>query len=73
MRASIVYAVLWIAWIVAFLAIEFTAIGTGQARYTLSEFVWRLENINGAWTALRFFVCIFCLWLFLHMAFGLFR
>lgn len=25
MRASIVYAVLWIAWIVAFLAIEFTA------------------------------------------------
>lgn len=67
------YAVLWIVWIVMFLAIEFTAIGTGQSRYTLSDFVWRAEEISRAWTAVRFFVICFCTWLLLHLGFGLFR
>jgi hypothetical protein len=67
-----VYAVLWIGWIAYFLAAEFTAIGTGHDELTLSDFVWRLEEVNSAWTALRYFVAVFCLWLFFHMAFGWF-
>ena len=73
MRASAVYAVLWIGWVAGFLAIELTAIFTGHSRFTLSAFVWRLEEINRAWTFLRYFVAVFCAWLFLHMVFGLFR
>jgi len=68
-----VYAALWAAWIIAFLAIELTALFTGHSQYTLSDFVWRLERINTAWTFLRYFVAVFCLWLFFHMAFGLFK
>jgi hypothetical protein len=67
-----VYALLWIGWVAAFLAIEFSAIGTGHSQYTLSDFIWRLEEVNRAWTALRFFVAAFCAWLFLHMVFRLF-
>jgi hypothetical protein len=67
------YAALWIGWIAAFLAIELSALFTGHARYTLSDFVWRLEEVNRAWTFLRFFVAAFCLWLTLHLTFGLFR
>jgi hypothetical protein len=66
MRASVVYPVLWIVWIVAFLAIEFTAIGTGHPQFTLSDYVWKLEQINRAWTCLRFFIAAFCVWLFFH-------
>lgn len=73
MTKADVYAGLWIAWIVMFLAVEFTALFTGNAKYSLSDFVWRLEEINRGWTALRYLVAAFCLWLFFHMAFGLFR
>lgn len=66
------YAVLWILWIAGFLAIEFTAIGTGHHEYTLSDFVWRAEQINAGWTALRYFVIAFGVWLVLHMGFHLF-
>ena len=68
-----VYAVLWIGWIVAFAAIEFTAIGTGHNQYTLSDFIWRAEQINRAWTALRFFICAGCVFLFGHLVWGWFR
>ena len=68
-----IYAALWAAWIIAFLAIELTALFTRHSQYTLSDFVWRLERINAAWTFLRYFVAVFCLWLFFHMAFGLFK
>lgn len=67
------YAVLWIGWIAAFLGIELTAIFTGHSQYTLSDFVWRLEQVSRAWTFLRFFIVAFCIWLTLHMAFGWFR
>lgn len=67
------YALLWIGWVAAFLAIELTALFTGHPQFTLSEFVWRLEQVNGAWTILRFFIMAFCIWLTLHMAFGWFR
>lgn len=69
MGLKLAYPVLWIAWIIAFLAIELTAIFTGHSQYTLSDYVWRLEQVNRAWTALRFLVCAFCAWLFFHMAF----
>ena len=68
-----VYAVLWIFWIASFLAIELSALWRGHSEYTLSEFVWRLEQLGKAWTFLRFFICAFCIWLLLHMAFGWFR
>jgi len=68
-----VYAALWIGWLLAFLVIELTALHTGHGQYTLSEFVWRAEKINRAWTFLRFAIMAFCIWLTLHMAFGWFR
>jgi hypothetical protein len=67
-----VYAVLWIGWIAYFLAVEFTAIGTGHDQYTLSDFVWRAEEVSTSWTALRFFVIAGCVWLLLHLGFHLF-
>jgi hypothetical protein len=67
------YAVLWILWVASFLCIELSAIFTGHSRYTLSDFVWHLEEINRAWTFLRFFICAFCVWLTLHMSLGWFR
>lgn len=73
MKTGNVYATLWILWIVAFLAIELTALWTGKSQYTLSEYVWRLERLGTAWTFIRYFICAFCLWLFCHMAFGWFR
>ena len=73
MRASVVYPLLWIAWVAGFLAIELTALWTGHANFTLSAFIWKLEQVNRSWTFLRFFVCGFCAWLFFHMAFGWFR
>lgn len=63
----------WIIWVTWFLAWEFTALGLGKPQWTLSEYVWRLEEINAGWTAVRYAVAVFCLWLFLHLAFGLFR
>lgn len=68
-----IYACLWISWVVAFLAIEFSALGTGHNELTLSDFVWRLEEVNRAWTALRFFLACGLLWLLLHIVFGIFR
>lgn len=73
MKLSVLYPVLWALWLAAFLAIEFSAIGTGHHQYTLSDYVWRLEEINRGWTVLRYFVAAFCLWLAGHMIFGWFR
>ena len=68
-----IYGALWLGWVAYFLAVEFTAIGTGHDNYTLSDFVWRLEEINRTWTALRFALAAFCLWLLLHISLGWFR
>jgi len=70
---KLTYTLLWLGWMVAFLAIELTALFTGHSEYTLSDFVWRLEQVNRAWTFARFFIVAFCLWLTLHMAFGWFK
>jgi hypothetical protein len=66
------YAYLWIGWIVAFLAIEFSALAV-NAKYTLSDFVWRFEDLGAPWTFARYFIAAFLVWLALHMVFGLFR
>lgn len=73
MKSSTLYSVLWIAWLVAFLVIEFSALLQGRPEWTLSEYVWRVEKLGATWTFLRYFVAVFCLWLFFHMAFGWWR
>ena len=73
MRASLVYPLLWIAWIAAFLAIELSALWSGHPQFTLSDYAWRLEQINRGWTFLRFFLCAFCVWLAGHLVWGIWR
>lgn len=73
MTASRVYAALWIAWAAAFFAIELTALFTGRAQFTLSDFLWRAEEVSQAWTFLRFFIAAACVWLFFHLVLGWFR
>jgi len=70
------YTALWIAWLVAFVVIEWSALKSAAHGDTLSEKVWRWFAVRepGA----RFFVLrrslllIFMLWLLLHLVFGLF-
>lgn len=71
--AEHVYAWLWIAWIVVFFVIELSALITGHPERTLSEFVWRLEGLHGAWSFARFFIAVGCAWLTFHFTFGWFR
>ncbi len=66
------YAGLWIAWVAAFLIIELSALAINP-RFILSDFVWRLEEINRAWTFLRFLVAAFCVWLAGHLVLGWWR
>jgi hypothetical protein len=70
---KLAYAIGWITWIALFLGLELSALFTGHSRYTLSDYVWRLEEISAGWTFLRYFVAVFCLWLMLHLTFGWFR
>ena len=67
------YPWVWIAWIAWFLAWELGALAAGHPQWTLSDYVWRLEEVNARWTFLRYFVAVFTLWLTLHMTFGWFR
>lgn len=67
------YPWVWLAWMAWFFLWEFLALGTGHSQWTLSDYVWRLEEVNAQWTFLRYVVAAFCLWLFLHMAFGWLR
>lgn len=73
MSLKTTYAVLWIAWIVAFFVIEFSALWSGHAELTLSDFTWRLEKLGKAWTVVHYFLTAFLAWLFFHIAWGLFR
>lgn len=72
------YRWLWVAWVGAFLVLEFTAIIRRQYKNTFSDFVWWLADITPGrtswnWTAVHLFIAVFLLWLFLHLAFGYFR
>lgn len=70
----------WLLWILAFLGPEFWAISTAP-RYTLSDTVWALENINfrnpydfGAWGPVHWSLAILVwglfAWLSYHLPFG---
>lgn len=71
----------WAFWLAAFIAPELWAVFTAP-RYTLSDTVWMLENLNqsqpfdfGMWTdvhwAIAALVWALFLWLSLHLPFGL--
>lgn len=69
-----VFTWLWIAWGAAFLVIEGVALVNKQPGDTLSEHVWRWFRIKGkspSWTAARFGLLAFLVWLTGHLAFGL--
>lgn len=70
---SPLYGLLWLLWIAAFAAIEFSALGIGRPQDTLSEFVWRIEDVGGPFTFARYFVAAFCIWLAGHFIFGFWR
>ena len=67
------YPWVWFAWAAWFLGFELWAIATGNTRLTLSDYVWRLEEVSAPWTFLRYLVAALTLWLFLHLTFGWFR
>lgn len=73
MKGSTMYGLLWLLWIISFLVIELSALFTGHPERTLSAWVWKLEDLHHGWTFARYFIAVFCLWLFCHMAFGWFR
>jgi hypothetical protein len=66
------YPWVWYLWGILFLIFEFVPIFTHNTKYTLSDYVWRLENYGAYWTALRYFVAVFCVWLFFHLVFRIF-
>lgn len=63
----------WYVLAVAFIVLEFTPLALHRSQYTLSDYVWKLEEINRRWTALRFFIAALCMFLFLHLSFGWLR
>jgi hypothetical protein len=63
----------WYAWAAAFAALEGIPLATGHTSWTLSDYVWRLEELGTPWTFLRYLIAVLSLWLFLHLTFGLFR
>lgn len=72
------YRWLWVAWIGAFLILEFTAIGRRRYQDTLSEFTWWICRVSPGqtvwhWTAVHLFVCLFLAWLWFHITLGYFR
>jgi len=73
MKWTNLYPYVWYIWLGWFLVWEFLPIIKHQVQYTLSEYVWKLEAYGPGWTALRYFIAVFCLWLFFHLAFGWFR
>ena len=67
------YPWVWVFFAAWFAIWETLALGTRHPQWTLSDYVWRLEDIGAGWSALRYLVAAGCLWLFFHLAFGLFR
>jgi hypothetical protein len=60
----------WLVWGLVGLTYEIFAL-VADKKYTLSEQLWSLEG-SGA-TALRYFVGVATLWLFLHLTFRWFQ
>ena len=70
-----IFTVLWILWIVAFVVIEGEALLIRQPNSTLSAHVWRWFAVKDprptprTW-ALRAVLLVFLVWLLLHLGFG---
>ncbi len=67
------YPWVWIALAAWFVIWETTAFAIGRHDLTLSDYVWRLEEVNARWTFLRYLIAAVTLWLFFHLTFGWFR
>jgi hypothetical protein len=67
------YPYAWYVWGGLFVVFEFVPIAFKQDQYTLSEYIWRVEDYGPGWTALRYFIAAICVWLFFHLVFGWFR
>lgn len=68
-------SVYWAVWFfVAFFGPEIYWIITNKAN-TLSYQVWRLEQSLSpeSWNFARYITAAFCVWLFFHFVFGIFR
>lgn len=63
------YPWVWIGWGVLFFILEFIPLAMGKPQYTLSEYIWRLENYHPFWNAVRYLIAAICLWLSLHLVF----
>lgn len=68
-----VYPWVWFAWAAWFVLCEGGAFALRRHDLTLSDYVWRLEEVSAPWTFLRYLVAALTLWLFLHLTFGWFR
>lgn len=62
-RLNTPWPYLWLAWVIAFLVIEFWAILDGDADDTLSEHVWSLMNAS---SFIGFAVVALLIWLVYH-------
>lgn len=67
------YPWVWLGFGAWFVLWETLALATGHPQWTLSDYVWRMEDIGAGWSALRYFIAAACLFLFFHLAFGWFR
>lgn len=70
-----VWTLLWVVWIGAFLAIEGAAFISRRAGATLSEHVWSWFRVNRGWgkpsvAIPRALLLVFLAWLLLHLGFG---
>lgn len=70
---KLAYPWVWIAFALWFALWEFLALGTGHPEWTLSDYVWRLEDLGPSWTFLRYLIGVLSFWLFLHFTFGILR
>lgn len=70
---KLAYNILWLCWAGAFFILELTALFTGHSDLTLSDYVWRLEEVSTGWTFLRYVVAVMSFWLFLHLTFDILK
>lgn len=66
-----VYMVAYLAGAAWLLGWELSAIFSGHAERTISDFTWQLEGVG--WSFARFFVAAALIWLTLHLSLGWFR
>jgi hypothetical protein len=70
---KLAYNILWLCWAAMFFALELTALFTKHSNLTLSDYVWRLEEVSTGWTFLRYVVAVMSFWLFLHLTFDILK